>query len=62
MQVVPGIRGRAAERHDQARAVTPREAFDAGADMLVVGRAVTAARRPGAAAAELLGDLLTEVS
>jgi orotidine-5'-phosphate decarboxylase len=62
VKVVPGIRKAGAPAHDQAKAVTPREAFDLGADILVVGRAVTAAARPAAAAAELLGDLLTEVS
>jgi orotidine-5'-phosphate decarboxylase len=62
VKVVPGIRKAGAPAHDQAKAVTPREAFDLGADILVVGRAVTAAAVPEQAAAELLGDLLTEVS
>jgi orotidine-5'-phosphate decarboxylase len=61
VKVVPGIRMAGAPAHDQAKAVTPREAFDLGADILVVGRAVTAAAVPAAAAAELLADLLTEV-
>ena len=43
-RVVPGIRAAGAERHDQPRAVTPAEAFASGADMLVVGRAVTRRR------------------
>jgi orotidine-5'-phosphate decarboxylase len=42
---------------DQARVATPREALDAGADLLVVGRAVTRAPDPDQAAAELLADL-----
>jgi orotidine-5'-phosphate decarboxylase len=47
---VPGIRPEGAPRHDQARAATPREALDAGADLLIIGRAVTAADDPAAAA------------
>ena len=56
-RVVPGIRAAGAERHDQPRVVTPAEAFASGADMLVVGRAVSAAPDPAAAAGALLGDL-----
>ena len=56
-RVVPGIRAAGGERHDQPRAVTPAEAFAAGADMLVVGRAVSAAPDPAAAAEALLGEL-----
>ncbi|MFN2432793.1 MAG: orotidine-5'-phosphate decarboxylase [Gemmatimonadota bacterium] len=42
---------------DQARVATPREALAAGADLLVVGRAITAAADPGVAAARLLAEL-----
>jgi orotidine-5'-phosphate decarboxylase len=56
VKVVPGIRPAGAARHDQARAATPAEALAAGADLLVIGRAVTgAADRPGAAADLLAG-------
>lgn len=48
--VVPGIRPAGAPTHDQARAATPEEAIDAGADVLVIGRAVTHADDPAAAA------------
>jgi orotidine-5'-phosphate decarboxylase len=51
--VVPGIRPPRTARHDQARAATPQQALDAGADLLVIGRAVTAAEDPPAAAAAL---------
>ncbi|MEN3313769.1 MAG: orotidine-5-phosphate decarboxylase [Acidimicrobiaceae bacterium] len=51
--VVPGIRLAQAEHHDQARAATPREAVAAGADLLVVGRTVTDADDPEAAAIAL---------
>jgi orotidine-5'-phosphate decarboxylase len=55
--VVPGIRPEGADRHDQARAATPIEAFDAGADLLVVGRAVTGAPDRAAAASTLVASL-----
>ena len=51
--VVPGIRQPGTDVHDQARASTPAAAIDAGADLLVVGRAVTAAPDRAAAAAEM---------
>jgi orotidine-5'-phosphate decarboxylase len=57
LTVVPGIRPPRADRHDQARASTPEHALEAGADLLVVGRAVTAAPDPAKAAAELVTSL-----
>jgi orotidine-5'-phosphate decarboxylase len=51
--VVPGIRPPGTDSHDQARASTPAAAIDAGADLLVVGRAVTGAPDRAAAAAEM---------
>jgi orotidine-5'-phosphate decarboxylase len=53
LAVVPGIRLPTGDPHDQARAATPRDAFLVGADMLVIGRAVTEAADPRAAAAAL---------
>lgn len=50
--LVPGIRFAGGDVHDQARVATPREATAAGADWLVIGRAVTGAEDPEAAAAE----------
>jgi orotidine-5'-phosphate decarboxylase len=47
--VVPGTRPPGADTQDQARVVTPRDALSAGADWLVVGRAVTDAHDPRAA-------------
>src|SRR5687768_10596698 len=44
--VTPGIRLPGGETHDQARFATPAQAARAGADYLVVGRAVTAAADP----------------
>jgi orotidine-5'-phosphate decarboxylase len=54
--VTPGIRP--AERHDdQARTATPAAAITAGADYLVVGRPVTAAPDPVAAARAIIGEM-----
>lgn len=47
--VVPGVRPAGADRSDQKRVVTPREALDCGASVLVIGRPVTAADDPAAA-------------
>lgn len=57
LRVVPGIRAAGGNRHDQPKAVTPAEALQAGADLLVIGRAVTEADDPAAAADALLGDI-----
>ena len=48
--VVPGIRLDGAAAGDQKRVVTPRAALDAGASILVVGRPITRAEDPDAAA------------
>lgn len=55
--VVPGIRPAGAAVGDQKRVMTPREAIDAGADWLVIGRPITGAPDPAAAAREILRDL-----
>jgi len=47
--LVPGIRLEGGPAHDQARVATPAEVVAAGANYLVVGRAVTSARDPRAA-------------
>lgn len=57
LTVVPGIRMASADPHDQARPATPRHAVDIGADLLVVGRTVTAAPDPAEAAAVLVDSL-----
>jgi len=46
--VTPGIRLESDRRDDQARVVTPREAVRLGADYLVIGRSITAAKDPAA--------------
>ena len=55
--VTPGIRPAGVPTHDQARSATPQEAFDAGSDLLVIGRAVTQADDPVVAASELVESL-----
>lgn len=55
--VVPGIRPQGTPTHDQARACTPTEALVGGADLLVVGRAVTAADDPRSAAAAIATEV-----
>ena len=57
LAVVPGIRFASSDTHDQARPATPQHALAAGADLLVVGRAVTAAPDPTAAAQALTASL-----
>jgi len=57
LTVVPGIRPAGAAVGDQKRIATPRDAIAAGADMLVVGRPVTAAPDPDAALAGLLAEM-----
>jgi orotidine-5'-phosphate decarboxylase len=55
--VVPGIRPTGTARHDQARAATPAEAIRAGADLLVIGRAVAHADDPREAAAAIADEV-----
>ncbi len=55
--VVPGIRPSWSEAGDQKRTMTPREALEAGADYLVIGRPIIAHPDPNEAAAKILQDL-----
>ena len=54
--MVPGIRLPGESHHDQARVASPSEAIEIGADWLVIGRTVTAARDPEAAAESVTRD------
>mgnify|MGYP000891319103 FL=1 len=56
--VTPGVRPAGGERGDQQRVATPEQALADGADLLVIGRPITAAPDPGAAAAALAADIL----
>lgn len=58
VSVVPGIRQSGSPSDDQRRPATAQEALSAGADYLVLGRTVTAASDPKAAAETLLADLV----
>lgn len=55
--VVPGVRPTGADLADQKRVVTPAQAIDDGASILVVGRPITEAPNPGRALAEISGSL-----
>src|SRR5471030_2261721 len=55
--VTPGIRTGAEKTDDQKRTLTPREAIQAGANWLVIGRPIYAAENPRAAAEKILESL-----
>jgi orotidine-5'-phosphate decarboxylase len=55
--VTPGIRTGAEASDDQKRTLTPREALDAGANWLVIGRPIYAAKDPCAAAEGILRSI-----
>lgn len=55
--VTPGIRPPGTAAGDQKRTLGPREALAAGADWLVIGRPITAAADPRAAAEKILASL-----
>jgi orotidine-5'-phosphate decarboxylase len=55
--VTPGIRPAGADVNDQARVMTPEAAVAAGADYLVIGRAITGAADPAAALAAISASI-----
>lgn len=57
LTIVPGIRPADAAAQDQKRIATPEAALAAGADILVIGRAITGASDPVKAAQDILAGL-----
>ncbi len=55
--ITPGVRPVGADAQDQARVATPEQALRDGADLLVIGRPITGATDPGAAAAAIAASL-----
>jgi orotidine-5'-phosphate decarboxylase len=55
--VTPGIRQAGADAQDQSRVVTPSDAVEAGADYLVIGRPITRAADPRAAAQKIAEEI-----
>ncbi|MDB5317581.1 MAG: pyrF [Rhodospirillales bacterium] len=55
--VVPGVRPTGSDAGDQARTATPAEAVAAGADWIVIGRPITGAADPAAAARAIAAGL-----
>jgi orotidine-5'-phosphate decarboxylase len=58
--VTPGIRPKGSGAGDQKRVMTPAEAIVAGADHIVVGRPVTEAQDPKAAATAIIAEIESE--
>jgi orotidine-5'-phosphate decarboxylase len=56
--VAPGVRSAGAGAGDQKRVATPAEALRSGADYLVMGRQITRAEDPAAAAARVLEEIV----
>ena len=59
--VVPGVRPPGADVADQKRVVTPRQALDDGASILVIGRPITGVPDPAQAMRDIAASLVQEV-
>lgn len=55
--MVPGIRPEGSKADDQRRVMTPREAHEAGATHLVIGRPITGAANPAQAATDIIASI-----
>lgn len=55
--ITPGVRPVGASAGDQQRVATPAQALADGADLLVIGRPITASAQPAVAAAEIAADI-----
>ncbi len=60
--VIPGVRPVWAGKNDQKRVMTPAEAVAAGADYLVIGRPITQADDPRAAARTIIKEIEEEIN
>ena len=60
--VTPGVRPQGSATQEQARAVTPAKAIEAGADYLVVGRPITRVVAPRAAAEAIAAEIASALS
>ena len=58
--VTPGVRPRETAKDDQKRVMTPREAIEAGADYLVIGRPIQHAKDPVEAVARIVEEIGTD--
>ncbi len=58
-RVTPGVRPAGSDRDDQVRVATPSEAIARGADYVVIGRPITTAEDPEAAASRILAAIHT---
>jgi len=59
--VVPGVRPEGGDVADQKRVVTPFDALNDGASVLVIGRPITGAADPGQAVRDIMASLEREV-
>lgn len=57
LAVTPGVRPAGADRQDQKRTMTPREALEAGSDYLVIGRPILADSDPHGAFCRILEEI-----
>jgi orotidine-5'-phosphate decarboxylase len=62
LAITPGVRPPGSAHGDQSRVVTPAEAIASGATHIVVGRPITAATNPAAAAKNILREIETAVT
>ncbi|MHB1206519.1 MAG: orotidine-5'-phosphate decarboxylase [Rhodospirillaceae bacterium] len=60
--ITPGVRPAWAAANDQKRIMTPEQALAAGADYLVIGRPITAAADPAAAAARIALEIAPQLA